>query len=132
MMIRRKGLKAFIRLQETIVQTTNDLSLFAWTNEPGADRQRYHGIFPVQSPSQFIRCGNLVSIRGPLIQNSQSFSLTNRGVEFDTPLKLDTANGDYIMLLYHVDHSEINPDAGHETIRDSARQDASWFSPPLQ
>ncbi|KAK0701229.1 heterokaryon incompatibility protein-domain-containing protein, partial [Lasiosphaeris hirsuta] len=51
-----EGKKAFIRLQEAIAHSTNDLSLFAWSEDKrNANRQSYYGAL-AQSPQQFALC----------------------------------------------------------------------------
>ena len=94
-----EGAKAFIRLQEAIAQSTNDLSLFAWSeDEHSPSFQSYYGVL-AQSPGQFASCRQLELIADPLRHDAQFFTITNRGVEFQTSLKMDLAKGDYLMHL---------------------------------
>jgi hypothetical protein len=94
-----EGARAFIRLQEAIAESTSDLSLFAWC-APEADRKKqlYHGIL-AQSPAQFIRCRQLEHVADPLRHDRQYFTMTNRGVEFQTSL-MTTKDDDYLMPLF--------------------------------
>ncbi|KLU89729.1 hypothetical protein MAPG_08698 [Magnaporthiopsis poae ATCC 64411] len=95
-----EGAKAFIRLQEVIAQSTNDLSLFAWSeDEEKPSLPSYYGVL-ARSPQQFASCRRLELIADPLRHDTQFFTITNRGVEFQTSLKMDYANGDYLMHLY--------------------------------
>ncbi|KAK0621927.1 cytochrome P450 [Bombardia bombarda] len=99
-MIYGEGGKAFIRLQEAIALTTNDLSLFAWSDEsPNPWHQSYQGIF-ARSPVQFSDCHLLENVHDPLEYNTRSLAITNRGVEFQTSLQSDRENGDYLMFLH--------------------------------
>ena len=98
-MIYGEGSKAFIRLQEAVAQSTNDLSLFAWSeDEHNPSFQSYYGVF-AKSPRQFASCRRLELTADPLRHDAQFFTITNRGVEFQTSLKMDLAKGDYIMHL---------------------------------
>lgn len=99
-MIYGEGEKAFLRLQEAIALSVNDLSLFAWTDNVPEDwyHDRWHGVF-ARSPRQFANCHQLVHLHNPVSYSAHSFAITNRGVEFRTCLKMDRANGDYLMHL---------------------------------
>ncbi|ETS80699.1 hypothetical protein PFICI_08228 [Pestalotiopsis fici W106-1] len=95
-----EGMRAFLRLQEAIAQSTYDLSLFAWSDdEENPQTPEYNGIF-AQTPMQFSRCGTLLNIESPALLAGQSFNLTNRGVEFETYLRRDTSEGDFEMCLF--------------------------------
>jgi len=98
-----EGSKAFIRLQEAIAQSTNDLSLFAWVADgpdpPPSSVRDYHGIL-AGSPQDFAGCGNLRWTSDPRRRSRQSFAVTNKGVEFQTLLRIDREAGDYLMPLY--------------------------------
>ncbi|KAK1655587.1 heterokaryon incompatibility protein-domain-containing protein [Colletotrichum phormii] len=97
-MIYGEGSKAFRRLQEEISRETNDLSLFAWRGpaQEDAGYQRFRGIF-ARSPSEFSTCSTLQ--RSGTKQDSQSeFTLTNKGVRFETKL-YKHAQGAYVMYL---------------------------------
>lgn len=55
-----EGSKAFIRLQEEIIQRTNDQSIFAWSHDRIKDVElRYGGMF-APSPACFAGSGNIV------------------------------------------------------------------------
>ena len=77
-----EGGKAFFRLQEAIAQSKNNLSLFAWSeDERNSSPQPYYGAL-APSPQQFVGCRRLEHITDPLPYDNQSFTMTNRGVEF--------------------------------------------------
>lgn len=48
----------------------------------------------------FKYCNNLIALCNPMIYKSQSFIVTNRGLEFQTPLREDSDKGDYIINLF--------------------------------
>ncbi|KAG7293903.1 hypothetical protein NEMBOFW57_003963 [Staphylotrichum longicolle] len=105
-----EGAKAFIRLQEAIAQSTNDLSLFAWSQyelNPSLI-QDYYGVL-APSPEHFSSCRRLELIADPLRHDAHLFSITNRGVEFQTSLKMDTTEKDYLMHLYCRDAAVQRP-----------------------
>ncbi|KXX80337.1 Vegetative incompatibility protein HET-E-1 [Madurella mycetomatis] len=77
-----EGLKAFGRLQKAIVQTTPDLSIFAWTYDRVPCRE-YAGVL-AESPRQFARCGDIEMTPGDSIY--ASFVITNRGVQLQASL----------------------------------------------
>jgi len=109
-MIYGEGGKAFLRLQEAIALATNDLSLFAWFEDArNPSLQHYYGAL-AQSPRQFSGCRQLEHITDPLRHDSQSFTITNRGVEFQTSLKIDYNKRDYLMQLYCRDAAVQRPD----------------------
>ena len=79
-----EGPKAFMRLQEEIIKTTNDLSIFAWkASDP--KEQEFRGIL-ARSPSEFNRpreqTRNYTS--AGLIGTRDEFSVTNRGVKIES------------------------------------------------
>ncbi|KAJ3947346.1 uncharacterized protein N0V96_003737 [Colletotrichum fioriniae] len=97
-MIYGEGPKAFRRLQEEISRETNDLSLFAWKSPSREEArcQMFRGIF-ARSPSEFSACSTLQ--RSGTRHDSQSeFTLTNKGVRFETKL-YKHSQGTYVMYL---------------------------------
>ncbi|KAK3695839.1 heterokaryon incompatibility protein-domain-containing protein [Podospora appendiculata] len=82
------GEKAFIRLQKELIQSKNDLTLFAWMDEQKQwpDKHWAHGMLAT-SPAQFRHCTTLKVPPGNLntLQDLE-FTLTNRGLRFDTNL----------------------------------------------
>jgi hypothetical protein len=67
--------RAFLRLQEAIMSSTNDMSLFAWKS---TDTEAFRGVL-ARSPKEFGHAGKLVHRRflGP----NPEFSMTNRGLK---------------------------------------------------
>jgi hypothetical protein len=74
---------AFLRLQEEIVKTTNDLSIFAWKALP-EDTQENRGIF-ARSAAEFKHCTNLKRVT-TTHQSDREFRVTNKGVRFEQRL----------------------------------------------
>lgn len=96
-MIYGEGPKAFMRLQEEILKTATDLSLFAWQSIYGRDRRTHRGVL-AESPDEFLQCTDLqlspdqFSFRGEI-------SMTNKGIRIQTPLEYD-GFGKYILDLH--------------------------------
>jgi len=109
-----EGARAFLRLQEAISYSTNDLSLFAWLEDDrNPDIQSYYGLL-AHSPRQFTKCGHFECIPDPRRHDRQFFTNTNRGVEFQALLKVDELQGDYLMPLYCRDAAQ--PPGGRHDI----------------
>ena len=78
-----EGEKAFLRLQEEIARSRNDLTLFAWLQDRGpVHGPAFRGIFAA-SPAEFRHCHKLRVPEEPLQQDVE-FSLTNRGLRIDS------------------------------------------------
>jgi len=103
-----EGQKAFLRLQEEIAKSRNDLSLFAW-QQIESDASRFRGIF-AHSPREFLRCRYL---KTPLerLQLEVDFAITNRGLRLEKNLsrtelrELDRTNDGLILGLDCVESS---------------------------
>ncbi|KAK3291813.1 HET and ankyrin domain protein [Chaetomium fimeti] len=78
-MLYGEGVKAFARLQEEILKTTDDLSLFVWKEE-GADRSS--GLL-APSPGAFRYSG---AVRRSKPTNGPSFIMDNKGIHLSIPL----------------------------------------------
>ena len=76
-----EGSKAFIRLQEEIARLNNDLTLFAWRQQPEKPL-RFRGIF-AEGPEEFVGCVDLHTPRRSFGRDTE-FSLTNRGLRFES------------------------------------------------
>ncbi|RSM08778.1 hypothetical protein CEP52_004455 [Fusarium oligoseptatum] len=78
-----EGSRAFIRLQEEIARSTNDLTLFAWqqSRKSAGSNWQLSGIFAT-SPKEFRHCDKLLVPRGKLEAETE-FTLTNRGLRFE-------------------------------------------------
>ncbi|KAI1364406.1 HET domain-containing protein [Xylaria arbuscula] len=83
-----EGMRAFQRLQEEIIKTTTDRSLFCWTaksNEP-----RYRGLL-AESPAEFESYHEAVklsrmSVGWSSLGSDPEFSVTNKGIRIDSQL----------------------------------------------
>lgn len=104
-MLYGEGEKAFVRLQETILSETNDMSLFAWKSVPTPNLS-YRGIF-AHSPTEFSDCGMLSSISAPGF--GEDFALTNKGVRINTDL---AETGTVLRLNCFVEHSGTFKEVG--------------------
>ncbi|KAK7734230.1 hypothetical protein SLS53_007878 [Cytospora paraplurivora] len=98
---------AFLRLQEEIAKSTNDLTLFAWTSQDasGVDRRPTHrsqqgndlrGIL-AQSPAEFVGCGRL-KISRDRIAPAKDFAMTNNGLRIETILG-SSPDKEYVLAL---------------------------------
>ncbi|ROW04542.1 hypothetical protein VMCG_05120 [Cytospora schulzeri] len=112
-MIYGENKNAFFRLQEEIVKSTNDLTLFAWTSQDGSgiDRRPTHqsqhgkdlrGIL-AQSPAEFVGCGRL-KISRDRIAPAKDFAMTNNGLRIETTLG-SSPDKEYIFALDCVNES---------------------------
>jgi hypothetical protein len=96
--------KAFMRLQQTILQTSNDLSIFAWRAPLPAEmahnsehgREEYCGIL-ANSISYFETCGNVTM--PSFVNVDDEYSVTNKGIRMDVVLESRT----------HQTHSSSGP-----------------------
>ena len=106
-MIYGEGKNSFLRLQEEIAKSTNDLTLFAWTsqNESGVDRRPTHssqqgkdlrGVL-AQSPSEFVDCGRLRILRDR-VAPVKEFAMTNNGLRIETVLG-SSPDKEYVFAL---------------------------------
>ncbi|MCJ1315265.1 hypothetical protein MMC15_000581 [Xylographa vitiligo] len=105
-MLYGEGSRAFTRLQEEIVKTSNDLSLFAFSGRPRNDPYwtpasnvpPYCDLFAA-SPGEFAGCRSLVGM-GTNMHGNDAFTLTNRGLHFPrTKLEVDMRHGAYTLSL---------------------------------
>ncbi|KAL7913116.1 hypothetical protein GGI35DRAFT_491341 [Trichoderma velutinum] len=93
-----EGRKAFRRLQEEIIKTSNDLSIFAFRNESTYNAELYSDLFAA-SPKDFIGCGSLMDM-GTAVNWDSAFSLTNKGLYFRrVKLQVNSESGLYTMSL---------------------------------
>ncbi|KAF2401365.1 HET-domain-containing protein [Trichodelitschia bisporula] len=88
--------KAFLRLQEEIMKSSDDHSIFAWT-VPGASRGCYRGLL-ARSPEEFRE-----SFRVKRVDNhsyGDEFSVTNKGLRIKLRLRrVDDEEGLYLATL---------------------------------
>jgi hypothetical protein len=74
-MLYGEGHRAFIRLQEEIIKTSDDMSIFAWV-DPDASFATYSGLL-AKSPSCFADCHN---VRWVCPAANPPFERTNKGI----------------------------------------------------
>jgi hypothetical protein len=84
--------KAFRRLQEEIIRSTADISVFAWKLPPehsseSHDQRMLCGIL-AKEPAAFLTCGNYKS---PFYRDLVDFSMSNNGVKLKGHVRLQMA-----------------------------------------
>ncbi|KAM5367595.1 hypothetical protein ACJZ2D_009963 [Fusarium nematophilum] len=95
-----EGAKAFIRLQEEIIKSTHDLSIFAWqalseattTTTTTGGREEYCG-FLAKSPRAFFECSTLSPYYG-LAMDESEMAVTNKGIQLRAPNSFYREEGD--------------------------------------
>ncbi|KAJ8129864.1 hypothetical protein O1611_g3766 [Lasiodiplodia mahajangana] len=83
-----EGIRAFQRLQEEIMKTSTDMSLFCWISKPG--ESRYRGLL-ARHPDEFASYYSTVlksreSVSWSLASMDKEFSVTNKGIRIDAEL----------------------------------------------
>jgi hypothetical protein len=78
-----EGEKAFHRLQEEIMKSSDDHTLFAWADPNAKDDERF-GLL-AKHPSLFKGCGELI----PRVGAHPPYSMTNRGLQITLSLRTD-------------------------------------------
>lgn len=102
MLYGEEGEKAFIRLQNKIIKTSDDMSIFAWT-DPNADFSSFRGLL-AKSPSEFASCKGLRCVPQSTIP---PYRTTNKGIEISVQLDpLRERHGENIAWLHGVLDSE--------------------------
>ncbi|KAI9667811.1 MAG: hypothetical protein M1821_000630 [Bathelium mastoideum] len=99
-----EGTKAFVRLQEEIIKNSNDLSIFAFHNQPThsmhdspSASSNYCSLFAT-CPRDFLGCGDLVHTSN--VHLNMAFVLTNKGLHFPrADLQIDYQRGLYSLSL---------------------------------
>jgi hypothetical protein len=82
-MLYGEGERAFGRLQEEIMKTSDDHTLFMWT-ESGDKRFRMTRGLLADSPSEFINSGDI--IRSEPVLKGDPYSMTNKGLRIELPI----------------------------------------------
>ncbi len=100
--------KAFARLQMAIVQSTGDLSIFAWVDDR-VPCPEFAGLL-AESPRQFATCGHIE--KDPDNQAYSSFAITSRGIQTEAVLVHNprARDGEWILALHtfcHMDGSTV-------------------------
>jgi hypothetical protein len=97
-MLYGEGDRAFIRLQEEIIRSSPDQSIFAWESDSWEDSR---GGLLARSPAAFSNSGNIV--RSDL-QSDIGFSLTSNGLSVKVPMAR-TSSGEIIDPAIEVDYT---------------------------
>ncbi|KAI3342546.1 heterokaryon incompatibility protein-domain-containing protein [Ustulina deusta] len=98
-MLYGEGERAFIRLQEEIVRTNNDLSLFAWRSADGvrpSPLDSYCGVF-ARHPRDF-GCSGGVVLASNVMYNSD-FTMSNKGVKIEMDLSYFKQGDLHVLFL---------------------------------
>ncbi|KAF1948913.1 hypothetical protein CC80DRAFT_529758 [Byssothecium circinans] len=94
-MLYGEGDKAFIRLQEEIIQQSADMSIFLWARHPFMP-SAYSGLL-ADSPAHFRGMHSV--IEKPYF-NPTEYRITNRGIRFELKLGLDGTGIRYLSLKH--------------------------------
>ncbi|KAJ2900730.1 Vegetative incompatibility protein HET-E-1 [Zalerion maritima] len=100
-MLYGEGHKAFKRLQEAILTSTTDLSVFAWQAQSAS---LYEGLL-ARSPDEFAHCRTVLQTRSQF-QFQGEITLTNKGIKI-SPTLGHYQDGMYVMDL-HCHHTDAN------------------------
>jgi hypothetical protein len=106
-----EGKRAFRRLQEEIIRTTNDHSIFAWTgkasyNETANDRYLHN--FLADSLLDFKDCADIARFTA-YDRAQNAYFMTNEGLRINLPTTKGTLTGHLIALLDCGRHSATDP-----------------------
>lgn len=97
-MLYGEGEKAFIRLQEEIIRTSDDMSIFAWTDK-NANVSSLRGLL-AKSPSQFASCKDIHYTPQSTIP---PYRTTNKGIEISVQLdRQEESYDEHIAWLHGV------------------------------
>ena len=98
-----EGERAFIRLQEEILRSSNDHSIFAWTVDQisGASRSGFWGLL-APSPAYFRESSDYLPIRGT--ERIVEHSVTGRGISLNV---LANPSGSLIIINCQLAHSPM-------------------------
>lgn len=104
---------AYGRLQEEIIKTSNDQSLFAWgipiRSESRPDFQGYQRLL-ASSPKDFAHAASItMSLRNTghgVVEQvmGKPFVMTNRGLQITLPVRWSQGHGKYFEVLLNCDH----------------------------
>lgn len=89
-----EGGKAFRRLQEHILQRSDDHSLFAWTTQSRLRNLEWRSLFAA-SPDEFSGAGSIVEYKD---FRTEPYSITNQGLRISLPF-VDYSDSVVIVLL---------------------------------
>jgi len=91
-----EGKNAFRRLQEEIIKSSDDESIFAWTDK-NAGLSSYRGLL-ADSPMEFESCGDIIA-NAEVTQDSHDYVLTNKGLRMHFRKLLLTPVGEFLASL---------------------------------
>lgn len=125
-----EGSRAFIRLQEEIARSTNDLTLFAWQQDKKSAGYHWQlsGIFAT-SPHEFRHCDKLLVPRGKLEAETE-FTLTNRGLRFDR--SFDVSYPGFDANEHHLPEGDLFMRLDCLERSDRTRHEARWVGIALR
>ncbi|CAJ2506723.1 Uu.00g079090.m01.CDS01 [Anthostomella pinea] len=99
-----EGTKAFTRLQEEIIRSSHDLSIFAWTAY-AADKRAFRGLW-ASSPAEFRVCHTLVKPSFKWVDGGE-YTMTSRGLRTTGMIRIGRGAageaGSYFLPLNCVD-----------------------------
>ncbi|KAN0110831.1 HET domain containing protein, partial [Hyaloscypha variabilis] len=100
-MLYGEGDHAFVRLQEEIMRTTADHSIFAWATETWTMERSLPGFrqgLLALTPAWFQRSGNIVCTPSQALAIGP-FSVTNKGIHLYLPMRNTRTSGTYLAVL---------------------------------
>ena len=102
-----EGLKSFRRLQEEIIKSTTDQTIFAWRMrlDAGSEQNFSRGIL-ASSTADFRNSGRIVKAESRIPQSFSNYEITNRGLIMDMPVHQDQDKLLGILDCYLVDHPD--------------------------
>ncbi|KAI1388094.1 HET-domain-containing protein [Hypoxylon trugodes] len=101
-----EGKKAFIRLQEEIIKSTHDLSIFAWKSDI-EDRRLFRGLM-ASSPSEFKGCHRL-TMPAFIWNDGGEYGITSKGLRTEGLIRIGRGEpgvGSYYLPLHCVDERQ--------------------------
>jgi hypothetical protein len=94
--------KAFIRLQEEILKTSDDESIFAWRASPEEVSKKPYWCLLAPTPAYFKDCGDFARPRFVSSREGQPTIITNRGIRVElslAPLRGDQSGTIFLAIL---------------------------------
>jgi hypothetical protein len=93
-----EGIQAFLRLQEELLKSSSDHSLFAWHSEETFSKASPLGLLALD-PRYFLNSGSIF----PCVTSDEPYTLMNRGIRLDLRVQEDFGFGDDIIF-----HAALN------------------------
>jgi len=91
-----EGEKAFLRLQEEIMKSSDDESIFAWIN-PDADDDQLHGLL-ADDPSYFFKSGRMTYYQD--FEDREPYVMSNRGLSISLRMSHCQEEGCFAAALH--------------------------------